>query len=276
LCAVLFIIISPVAGFGLLEASESDDDQPTEQPPKQSEPSDDANGAGSSEPGASQPASLEPVPVYEQMLPGSAGVADPTYYSLGFTSESVYGSMTVREDPGRGGFSAELTVINAITDETLVEADALNWDHEQVADLAYPDDLETIADYFIDFWADEYGEFGLAPRDASHRGSFKDLPIEYEGVEYFAEFDVVYGGEDPAFDNIEAYDFWLRGANDMRKLVYSASPRAVEVAASGYFASPFEDRVVIVLLEKRYSFEGHEPFAVLTGSNMAVGFEPVE
>ena len=214
--------------------------------------------------------------MYANFGESSAGVATPRFFPLGFSDAGAFGYLELREDPGRGGFSARLRIFDLITDGELANERELDWDHEEIVDLSFYEDTDAIAGYFLEFWRDTVADAGLAPENASHGSTFRGLPVEYAGASYFALLDKVYGGEDPSFDNLQAYDFFLRGDNETRKRIYSTDPRAVDVSASGYFASPFEPRVAVVLVEERYTFEGTEPFAVITGSNMAVGFEPVE
>ena len=216
----------------------------------------------------------EPAPVFEGFS-GTAGMPDPLFYPLGWSADGAFGYMTLRGDPGRGGFSARLHLVNLITDQSIAERREIDWDHEELLDLIFPEDAALVVEYFLRLWAPLIAEAGI-DIDPDLASTFERLPIVRDGVSYFSQFDVVYGGEDEFLDNIEAYDFWLRADNTTVKRVYSASPRAVAVGASGYFMSPYEPRVAIVLIETRYTFEGNEPFVVLTGSNMAAGFVPAE
>lgn len=248
------------------EASTADS-QAEESAPAQDE-SPPANEA------ADLPALPAQAPVYDG-FPGTAGMPEPHFYPLGWSTDGAFAYLTLRGDPGRGGFSTRLFIINLVTDQRLAEERELEWDHEPVADLLFPDDAEQMLEYFMELWRPQL-EAAAIDLDPDLGNQFARLPIVRGEVSYFAQFDVVYGGDDEFLDNIEAYDFWLRGDNGTRKRVYSASPLALEVGASGYFMSPHEPRAAIVLIEMRYTFEGSEPFAVVTGSNMAVGFEVVE
>ena len=258
-------------------STPTENETPQEAPQESSQSEDSSAESQAADPSPEPPAATAlPVlaPVYEGYS-GTAGMPDPHFYPLGWSRDGAFAYLTLRGDPGRGGFSARLFIINLVTDQRLAEERELEWDHEPVADLLFPEDAAQILQYFVDLWRPqlESASIGLDPGLGNQ---FERLPIVRGDVSYFAQFDVVYGGEDEFLDNIEAYDFWLRGDNDTRKRVYSASPRAVDVGASGYFMSPYEPRVAIVLIETRYTFEGNEPFVVLTGSNMAVGFEAVE
>lgn len=261
----------------------SADNAPAEETPEEASASEPPSSeTQSDEPAPDEEATADPAvsvlpapaPVYDG-YPGTAGMPEPHFYPLGWSTDGAFAYLTLRGDPGRGGFSTRLFIINLVTDERLAEERELEWDHEPVADLLFPEDAPQILRYFTDLWRPQLEEASI-DLDPDLGNQFARLPIARGDVSYFAQFDVVYGGEDEFLDNIEAYDFWLRGDNGTRKRVYSASPRALEVGASGYFMSPHEPRAAIVLIETRYTFEGNEPFAVVTGSNMAVGFEPVE
>jgi hypothetical protein len=156
---------------------------------------------------------------------------------LGWDTAGRFGYLEIRYDDGRGGYSV----------------------------------------YFLELWRADIEGLGFGNPCLARSVAFAHFPLATDsGVEYFSDLDVVYGGEDPAFDNIQAYDLWLRGSDGSAKLVGSAEPRAVHVQVAGYFPSPFENRIAVVLLEERYSFEGTELFPVIFGSNMSVGFQPAE
>ncbi len=53
----------------------------------------------------------------------------------------------------------------------------------------------------------------------------------------------------------------------------SSDVKALAVYASGYFASPYEDRVAIVTAEERFVFEGTELFYSISGCSLKVGFK---
>lgn len=223
------------------------------------------------------PAGIGVAAVYEGFQPSSGVLAAalPTFHPLGWSPKGAFGFIEIREDSGRGGYSVHLHIQDMISDEYVARESALDWDHAALETYAWPQDSREITGYFIDFWQEQIDEALLHPRDPSTMSAFQPLPIVFDGVSYFGMIEKAYGGEDPAMDAIEAYDYWLRGNDETRKLIFSASPRAVEVGTAGYFLSPFEPRAAVVILEERFTFEGTEPFAVIAGSRMDMGFEPV-
>jgi len=216
-------------------------------------------------------------PVYAQFDPVPGLTAPPIFYPLGWSQDGVFAFMEIRESAGRGGYQVSIRIIDLVQDNVVYNATELDWDNADIVDLVFPEDSDTIARYFARFWSEELTAAKVVTSDRENFNVFSPLPIVFEDVSYFSRFDVIPRVEEDAIQGtIEAYDFWLMGDNNTSKLVYSAEPRAVTVSAAGYFLSPFEPRVAIVLVEERYVFEGNEPFALVTGSNMKVGFESLD
>lgn len=216
--------------------------------------------------------------IYHGIKGGDNLISGNAFFSpLGWNAEGAFGYIEIRLDEGRGGFSVRLRVADMISDEILVDEHELDWDHETVQELNPESHSAEILNYFINYWQNPLEANSLLPNAGRRVAELKSFPFESDqGIEYFTQVDIIYGGEDPAFDNIEAYDLWLRGTDQTAKLVGSRNPRAVAVYSAGYFLSPFENRIACLLVEERFTFEGTELFPVLMGSNMSFGFEPLQ
>jgi primosomal replication protein N len=63
--------------------------------------------------------------------------------------------------------------------------------------------------------------------------------------------------DEPGFDRLCAYEVWTRRAGkDAKRVTRQENVFGTEVSVCGYIASPFEPRMLVAVLEKRYIFEG--------------------
>lgn len=205
-------------------------------------------------------AQIQRVSLYDHNPDSPMG--EPLFIPMGWSPEGYFALLDVREAQGRGGYVTSLTIVNCITDAILFRGE--EWGEEPGVTPLGEVNLTSRAQ-----WEKE-----LASRGIEAAGTdYHRFPYERNGVVFRTDLDVVYSDKNEFYDTVAAYDLWIRGDDGTAKRVTGRKPTALDVFAGGYFRSPFEERIALVLLEERYTFEGTEYFPVIIGSHMAVGFE---
>jgi len=191
------------------------------------------------------------------------------FYPIGWSKEGHFAFITEYADEGIGGYMFKIDVINLINDQV-----EWSWESE-------PDD----DNYREEIWKDNYktiktelNKYGIIQKRNMEIGN---VFFNYKGKEFNiklkteTEVDRDYG-----FDVIVGTKIYLNSPQLGNKKVYEYKETDYSMILSqliaGYIMSPYEDRILIILKNERWGWEG-VPSVVyfeLTGANLTTGFQP--
>lgn len=205
-------------------------------------------------------------------LPGVAD-GEELYFELrpfGWSRDGAFAYMSVREVDGRGGVIFRYVVIDAVRDELLavVEDDSFDWDNGA---------MDPTPEYSWRRSRRSVEEMLRAHSIVQSKSAVRTFPLEAEAGRYDASVLISPDAEaeDPAFDRLESYQVWVRqDGTAAKRISRQRDVFGVDAKVSGYLRSPYEPRMLVVVLEEHYVFEGTELHPRLFGSHLNYGFRP--
>lgn len=217
----------------------------------------------------SLPAPLE-VPAYDRSSPRPLEELRP----FGWSPDGAFAMLTVEEVDGRGGVVYTYRVRSAVTDEDLylLEDDSFSWPpgsaeaENPTAEISWARVGEAVSKVLASYGIVQDPEIAI-----------RRFPIESPVGTVTADAVVAFEAEpeDADFDRVDGYEVWIRRERRSAKRIASeVDVFAFGARVLGYFASPFEPRILVLCGEERYVFEGTAVAYRYFGASLVVGFRP--
>ncbi len=173
----------------------------------------------------------------------------PSIRPVGWSKDGKYAYMERSVDNERGNIYIWYNIMDAVTDEKLESStDDANW--------------QTLLD-----------KYGI---DTTHNMEFLLFPVEIDGSVYQPEFDIQINNVDgPAAGSIFGFTVYMK-KDEKSKKIFSISSEDYDYLAcwsEGFFLSPFEKRIVVVIGTESRGWKGtSDIFFWLAGSHLSFGF----
>ncbi len=193
------------------------------------------------------------------------------FYPIGWSKEGHFAFITEFADEGIGTYMFRIEIINLVNDKV-----EWWWESEPDED-----------NYRDDNWNDNYemikeklNNYGIIQKKNMEIGN---VFFNYKGKEFNIKLDTkTEVDRDYGFDVIVGTKISLQSPQLGSKKVYEYKEKDYSMILSqliaGYLMSPYEDRILIILKNERWGWEGIPSvvYFSLTGSNLTTGFKPEE
>lgn len=197
----------------------------------------------------------------------------PTVRLWGWSEDGKAALSVTSEVNGRGGTVVYYVVQDMVSDEILwtLEDDTFNWENEGADVEGFePDRIAALS----------YERHRTAVDEALKRyaiqaetNPFLPFPMEWNEWTYTPKVSVVKEKEPQFYDDIASYTVSLARSNGKtKKIAFVDDTESRNVHVCGYSLSPFEDRIIVVVAEEQFVFEGTELFYSFVGCDLKKGF----
>ena len=171
-----------------------------------------------------------------------------------------------REIEGRGGQQIDFVIFDLIKDLVVIELKMDSEDHDGDTD----EDLYNL-----------YKSNILSALKANNiidkKVDFLRFPITKNNTVYNGHIiDIEYKKGAIGFDNVVSRYKVSVTANNNKKIINNFNPITSEtgyIYVCGYFLSPFENRVLIIVAEESWGFEGTDLYYRFAGCHLGTGFK---
>ena len=183
-----------------------------------------------------------------------------------FVNEQVVG--------GRGGVKFSYIIFDAVEDSIVetIKDDSFNWENRIDKENAGKEGYYFTISYGKnkESWNTLLTKYAI---DSTHPPLLEQFPLLAGGIEYAPEFEFTYRDkEDPYYSftgSISGLKVSLKKDNLIKKIYSNQELQSWNCWSGGYFYSPFEKRILIVIGTETPSSEGSY---ILTGSHLQYGF----
>lgn len=206
----------------------------------------------------------------EYTKPYGAIYGFPVFRLWGWSEKGAAAYSIQRSVEGRGGVEIFYCVQDMVTDKILWSEvdDTFLWeeevdetDTEKVALLSYERKQEEIERALE--------QYAIRPE----KTACASFPLERDGKRYSPVLSVEQEKEPTFLDAVRSYTLSMKKeGGKTKKLTRVEDVQCLEVHVCGYFASPFDNKIAVVVAEEQFVFEGREIFYSLTGCDLEKGF----
>ena len=199
------------------------------------------------------------------------GTSGPELYVFGWSQDGKFAYALVDQPPFRGGYGFFCAIVDARTDQVLWSLYA----HSDQFDWQGPDaPLVPAWDRNVSMLNEQFAEFGVEPVSTAR---IEPLPLQQGTDEYTAVVNEwrVNPETSPYGNGVVGYTLFLRSRERGSKVIAQrAHIFTTDINVVGYMASPFEDRIVVVVAESGNAY-GNTRFTDFTviGAHLEAGFE---
>ncbi|MCK5725787.1 MAG: hypothetical protein KAH22_03045 [Thiotrichaceae bacterium] len=169
------------------------------------------------------------------------------FYPLGFSNKGQFAYLIVPPDEAQGFLTVELVVQNLVTDKVVFKKTYRFEGGRQSKD--YPRDFKTFIHRYKNKINRIKSRYGIANQMPYFNTCFGDFELALK-----REFNP----EDGLGDFLSHLELQIKNKKGKLKTVYNKKVRGrvYNTAIAGFFASPYEQRIAIVLLDIRRGWEG--------------------
>lgn len=208
-------------------------------------------------------------PIRAQMMSFSDAPSDSIYfiakiYPLGWSKQGHFALIQENEIAGRGGITFTYIIIDAVSDQ-LVWHYVDDWPGSSNISVRHSLDKQAGR---LSKKLDQYG----VVRNAGVRLS--SFPIAFDKNTFFPSIDIKRKkARDPFYGDIEHLSVYVTDGQRSKKIFSKTDPGAFSYWIAGYFASPFENRILVAIGEEKWGFEGTEGSFIFSGCLLSSGFK---
>jgi hypothetical protein len=167
---------------------------------------------------------------------------------------------------GKGGILIQYTVLDTITDDIVfnLKMDSNDYgideSNENIIEIIYTNEMEKIMNSM------KYNNI------IEQYSDFLSFPIKI-GINEFNCYAKIENEIKPEFwDTILRYEV-IANRNGKSKIIKTVlEVSALSIYICGYFKSPFENRILVVIAEEQWGFEGKELSYNFSGCHLEIGF----
>ncbi|HCL79394.1 MAG TPA: hypothetical protein DIC53_05425 [Synergistaceae bacterium] len=191
----------------------------------------------------------------------------------GWSKDGKAALSVVHEVAGRGGFEIYYVIQDMVSDKVLwtLDDDTYNWENEGADVEGFDSDRIAALSYkrnraAVDGALQQYAIQG-------ETNPFLAFPMEWNEWTYTPDISIVEEKEPQFYDDIASYTVSLaRSGGKTKKIAFVDDTASKNVYVCAHTLSPFEDRVLVVIAEERFVFEGTELFYSFVGCDLKKGF----
>jgi hypothetical protein len=194
----------------------------------------------------------------------------PTFRAAGWSADGKFAYITHRESEGRGGTVYRYVILDAVRDKVVWELEHDTFNSETGKITNYDFNREPGLSHLREFQK-QLKHFNIQSGKGTN---FQSFPLKHNGNTYTATAFSVPEENGQFWDKIKSFRVLIEAQNKGRKQITSDNDvKAHSYWIAGYFKSPFEPRILVVIGEEKFVFEGTEAFFRFSGSHLQAGFK---
>lgn len=198
----------------------------------------------------------------------------PAFRPIGWSEDGRFAYIRSRTMDGRGGTVFDYVILDAVTDEIAWyrSDDSFDWEaFQNDPDYDYDREPEIAWERNGDAFLGALEDFNIQVGAGVDLRRFK---FQHRGVAYDATVTTTAADPPEMFDELESYEVRvIRSDGTSKRITGSDEVLGYRMWIAGYFKSPFEDRILVVIGREQYVFEGTEAFFHFSGCHLNVGFD---
>lgn len=206
---------------------------------------------------------------------------NPSFYPVGWSEDGKFAYVVRRMLEGVGGSRTDFVIFDAVEDVR-----SFHVRHESIpgppgepgGEGLFAEEGEAEGEESVSLEEMERQFAGALERYSIVKDTgalFKPFPLKINNETYTAEVITTPETDKDAFnDEIGTYDVFVVSSSGRKKRITGSNDvQGLSLWIAGYFLSPFEPRVLVVIGRESFVFEGAEPFFIFSGCNLKVGFK---
>ena len=183
---------------------------------------------------------------------------------IGWSEDGKFAYAHRRSVAGRGGVLFSYIIVSSVTDEIV-------WKYED----DWPDSNTVTAAESVQRSREpievHLGKHNIVQGQGTTLNGF---PLTREGASFEPELKVLRKAEKHPFlgDIASLGVHMVRDGAETKRILHRDDPGAFSYWIAGYFLSPFEPRILVVIGEEKWGFEGTEGDFIFSGCSLTRGF----